>query len=152
MSDALLSGAIALSCFGRSTSDLVYGSHDVAVAAELVARFELPFCGNDGLGGRPDQLRLAALAAAGGGRLRILLAIFPPDDARSLLPARNVFNMPPFFSGLGVLALELSPTGVVRLDDNPGCKLLVRGISSAELFVVLYEGRGGCAGRRSVNA
>lgn len=48
------------------------------------------------------QACVAAFADAGGGRLRKVGAIFPEEDL-SFPPALNVRNIPPFFSGLGVL-------------------------------------------------
>jgi len=53
----------------------------------------------------PLQTCDAAFEAAGGGRLRIVVAILP-EDVRSFGFARNVLSIPPaFFSGLGVRAL-----------------------------------------------
>lgn len=141
---------------GRETSDRVYGSQEVAVgaggeAAVIVLAFvivlELPFvC----IGGRcPLHTCAAALDAAVGGLFLMLAAILPPFDAgRSFVTVLSVFNIPGFFSGLGVLPRGLSGMGGVRpAAEESACRLLVRGTSLPELFLLVYEGR--WEGRRS---
>ena len=128
-------------------SDRVYGSH-VAVL-ELTLLDDRTSAFEDGRGG-PAHTCVAAFAAAGGGRVRIVVAIFP-EPGRSFWPGRKVFNIPPvFFSGLGVLARSLPDGGGgVRAGDANGCRLFVRSISKLDLSVPPYDGLGGGAGRRS---
>jgi hypothetical protein len=137
---------------GRETSDRVYGSQEVAVGAggeaavivlALVIVLELPFvC----IGGRcPFHTCAAAREAAVGGLFLMLAAILPPFDAgRSFVTVLSVFNIPGFFSGLGVLPRGLSGMGGVRAAlalAESACRLLVRGTSLPELFLLVYEGR-----------
>ena len=95
---------------------------------------------------------VAALLAAVGALVRIVVAILLDDDERSFGFARSVLNIPPgFFSGLGVLAVGCSVDGV-WLGDAMGCALGVLddlATSRSELSLVKYEGRFGGAGRRS---
>lgn len=152
--ESLLSSIDVRGC-GRETSDLVYGSQEVAVggvgavvADAFVIVLELPLLSIGGL--PPVQTCAAARDAAVGGRFLMLDAILPPFDAgRSLVTARKVFNMPGFFSGLGVLPRCLSAGGGVRLalGADAACRLLVRGVSLPELFFLVYDGR--LDGRRS---
>lgn len=74
----------------------------------------------------------------------MLAAIFPPLAVGfSLVACLNVFNMPAFFSGLGVLPRGSLPTGGVRLPlgGASGFKLIARGVSLLELFLVVMMGR-----------
>lgn len=110
---------------------------------------ELPFVCK---GGRcPVQTCAAAREAAAGGFARILAGIFPPfvaDAGRSLVTCLNVFNIPAFFSGLGVLPRCLSTTtgGVKLVGTGSALRLIVRGESLLLLFLVVKAGR--CEGRR----
>ena len=97
----------------------------VAVLALLVDR---PSAMELGRGGAHDSV--AALDAAGGGRLRSVVAIFPLD-VRSFGLERSVFSIPPFFSGLGVLVRGSPLLGGARFGDVDDCKLFVRGSSSS---------------------
>lgn len=96
------------------------------------------------------QACVAALAAAGGLVLKVVTILL--ELCLSLPPARNVFNMPPFFSGLGVLEL-LPPTGLpgmttggARVDEEKVADVdcrgepLDRGTSVPELFLEGYDG------------
>lgn len=98
----------------------------------------------------PIQLCVAAFAAAGGGRVRSVVAIFPDELVRSFGFDLSVFSIPPdFFSGLGVLALGCPFDGGARFGEVLDCRLIVLGASVSELRLLTYDGRGGCAGRRS---
>lgn len=114
-----------------------------AVADTFAGRLvELPFVCRGGLG--PAQTCAAAREAAVGGLLLMLAAIFPPPEAgRSFVTVLNVFNMPAFFSGLGVLPRVFSTTGGVRapLSLGSACKLIVRGVSLPELLFLGSDGR-----------
>lgn len=119
---------------GTSTSERVYGSHAVepeplAVACVCSALPRLGRC--------PDQTCVAAEAAAVGAFPRKVEAIFPEDEEplRSLPSFRNVLNIPPLFSGLGVLdPLRGCSAGGCRLEEELFCRLFALGISSPELF------------------
>lgn len=155
LSDALLYSwyCAPLCCLSRcclSTNDLVYGSHEVWVGTEPLPVLELPLGVAEGRGGGgagPDQTCVAAFAAAGCGRFRKVVVIFP-DACLPFPSARNVFNIPPlFFSGLGVRVRALSPIGGVRLGDGDflGCEVS-RVTLSRELFLLIKDGRGGGTG------
>lgn len=74
-----------------------------------------------------------------------MLAILPLDGGLSF---RRVLNMPPFFlSGLGVLSRWGRVTGGAKLvEELLFCGLLTR-VTSLELFLLTYDGRGGGVGR-----
>jgi len=134
---------------GRSTKDLVYGSQTVA---EPLLPLTIPLaCSALPILGRwPGHTWVAALDAAVGGLPLSVVASFAEEDelVLSFGSLRSVFNIPPFFSGLGVLdpLLGCSPTGGTKFEEV-FCRLFVRGISSFELLVVKYEGRDACVGR-----
>ena len=128
-----------------STNDRVYGSHVLVVSLLLEDRTSAVELG---LGGTHDNV--AALEAAGGGRLRSVVAILPEPALCSFGFDLSVFNIPPlFFSGLGVLARGEPGSGGARFDESVDCKLFDRVASSPKLLALLYEGRGGGAGRLS---
>ena len=122
-----------------STRDRVYGSQDAAFELDdRTSAFEA------GRGGTPHTC-VAAFAAAGGARVRIVVGILP-DPGLSFCVGRRVFNIPPvFFSGLGVLARSFVGTGV-SAGEITGCKLLVRSMSKLDLSGATYDGLGGGAG------
>lgn len=148
MSDVVRSGCDGCSA-GLSTRDRVYGSQVLPCISLLLD--DRTSAVEFGLGGGGAHTWVAAFAAAGGGRVLSVVAIFP-DAFCSFGPDRSVFNMPvDVFSGLGVLVRGLAAFafGGVSLGDVGDCWLFDRVISSPELFVLIIEGRGGGAGRRT---
>lgn len=155
LSEARLSGA-GDERRGRSTSCRVYGSHVVAVDDGEAAP-DWPAPGR----GCPLQTCVAAFAAAGGAFPLSVVTILL-ELPRSFCPGLSVFNIPlAFLSGLGVRARGGS-TGGVSFGEAPDCRLIVRGDSVSEAFLValseLFLVRNGllgllglldCAGRRS---
>ncbi len=143
MSETRLSDCSA----GLSTRDRVYGSQvgaeGVMTVTLLVDRASCPDAGRCGAVHTCE----AAFAAAGGGRVRSVVGIFAVDLSFGVFE-RSVFSMPPcFFSGLGVLERVRLDVGGARYGDVASCKLVVRDDSSLELFLLVYDGRGGGAGR-----
>jgi hypothetical protein len=108
------------------TRDRVYGSHDGAVDVPSALLVRISPLEPDG----GAHTCVAAFAAAGGGRGRSVVAIFPVFAFGAFV--RSVFSMPPsFFSGLGVLArVRLGGGGARRVASSP------------ELLVERYAGRG----------
>lgn len=86
----------------------------------LAERASAPRLGREG----PAHTCVAALAAAGGARLRNVVGIF----ALSLGgPERSVFSIPPFFSGLGVRERVRLPLGGASVGGEVAlCRLVVR--------------------------
>lgn len=147
---------------GFSTSLLVYGSHVVTVEETpepTTSAAVWSILSTLARGASVPQACVAALAAAGG-LVRSVEAILLELDL-SLPPDLNVRNIPPFFSGLGVLEsllLEVvvcGPTGTGggdRVEANVAelcCKgdLFTLIVSCPELSLVVYDGLlGTCLG------
>ena len=148
LSDVRLSGADP-EFEDTSTSDRVYGSH-VALPAGVLALAlldDLTSAVEFGRGG-PGHTCVAAFEAAGGGRFRNVVTIFAEGFSFGGFE-RRVFSIPPvFFSGLGVRARGSFVVGGVRFGDPGFCRLFERGMSSAESFLLLYDGLGGIGGGR----
>lgn len=93
---------------------------------------------------------VAALAEDGVLSFDLRVWTIRPEDVLSLPPARNVFNMPPRFSGLGVLEPERGCSTCAGGDRVDCCsaasvRLCVLGMLFDELFLLVNEGRDGAA-------
>jgi hypothetical protein len=90
------------------------------------------------LGRCPAHTCDAAEAAAVGALPRNVVAILLEDEElfRSLPSFRNVLNIPPLFSGLGVLdPLRGCSPGGTKFEAALPCRLLFLGVSSPDFFL-----------------
>lgn len=90
------------------------------------------------LGLCPGHTCDAAEAAAVGALPRSVVAILPElEPFRSLPSFRNVFNIPPLFSGLGVLdpLRGCSPAGGTKFEEELFCRLFALGESSPDFVL-----------------